>query len=224
MMKRKNNKHLFLALIDFVLISTGCSYNGSTTINKFIARNYTLSECHASFDENDIGEGKYISGAEAVGGEVVPVYDYHCSFDEFNYYKSVADVEAGESTHNMGLSSFVNTKGKDSDNNYVTYFNFHYDGTCEYQITMADSSFISKSGTYTMKGDIINITYSDNTTAVAETRFGLLSQGFARDKITYMRVKINLPGLPDEYPNKDVYVWFYDGILHPDPWGDKNAK
>ena len=224
MMKHKHNKHLFLSLIAFVLISTGCSYNGSTTIYKFIARNYTLSECHASFNENDIGEGKYIIGGNVVDGEIVPVYTTHCNFDDFDYYESVADYEAGEIKHNTGLSEFVDTKGKDADNNYVTYFNFHYDGTCEYQITMMDASKISKSGTYTMRGDTITITYSDSTTVIAETRFGLMSEGFARDKITYMRVKITIPGLPDEYPNKDIYVWFYDGILHPDPWGDKNGQ
>lgn len=195
---QKSKKPILLFV--FALLLCSCSAQGTLTKTKTISRHYTISR--ASLSEDDYGE-KIYNVVTSTGSKE----EKHLNFDSFKYYD-----ENYNQIINVGIADYVNL-GK----NY-SYFNFHYDGTCEYQITMLDNTKRSKTGKYTLVDDDISINYSDGTTAKGGVRFGLDHPGIGEGTIVYYRVPISLNIQGEE---KVVYIWFWDGIFHESPWGEK---
>ena len=203
---------IFKTLILFIPCLISCSKTGKIEKVFFISRHYTIS--HASLSESDFGETDYIIDITNYGGYTKYTVEKHCDFDSFYYYPSQASTTP---VKNYGFEDYVDVDEQS------TYFDFHYDGRCEYRISMLNGDVFSKTGTYTkFEGDDVDIKYSDGTKGFAQTRFGLESNGFAKGKITYLRslitIEIEIDGKKEE---KNIYFWFYDSILHDSPWGEK---
>lgn len=202
-MKKIRNISLLIFLVSLLC---SCDYRGSIYRTKTISRHYTLKNGHASLSADDYGEAKFITSIE---GENI-VYTQYCDFDSFYYFET---EESTIATYHKGFSDYIDISDE------CTFINFHYDGKCEYKITLIDGSVCSENnGIYRfIDDDNIVISFDDNSEGTAITRFGLEHEGIGKGKITYLRffIDLNIDG-----NNQTIYFWFYDTILHPSPWSE----
>lgn len=200
------NKTILLPLLFVAVLMNSCSYNDVIEKSKTISRHYTLKNGHASLDADDYGEEEYITSV--TGGITTTKY---CNFDSFSYYETET---SSTPIHHKGFSDYVSASEE------LTYFNFHYDGRCEYKITLIDNiTCFENSGRYQfVSEDEISIVFQDGVENYAITRFGLNHKGIGEGRITYLQSPLEVP-INDEITT--IYFWFYDSILHPSPWGEK---
>lgn len=188
------------------ILCSSCNYSGSLIKTKTISRHYVLKNGHASLRADDYGT-EYI--IEKNGD--LPVFSYYCDFDSFYYYES---MDATVKTYHQGFLDYINISED------VSYFDFHYNGECNYKITTLDEEkTFEMSGVYSFTAeDYIKIQYINETPGYAITRFGMEQNGIGYEKITFLQTSIKI-----QIDEKDtiVYFWFYDSILHPSPWGEK---
>lgn len=197
-------KKLFILLFTPLIIS--CSYRGGMTKTKTISRHYTLTNGHASLNADDYGTKSYIVKKN---DGVIETKNY-CNFDSFTYYET---EESMTPSYHIGFKDYV------SSSEANTFFNFHYNGECEFRITSISNDILAeKHGTYHFEGeDDISIIFDDKSSSYAKTRFGLYYEGLGKDKITFLQTPISIEINGEE---TTIYFWFYDSILHPSPWGE----
>lgn len=198
-------KSKLLALI-FISFITSCSYHGGVSKTKTISRHYTLTNGHASLNIDDYGTDSYIVSKNE---GVIETRNY-CNFDSFKYYES---EESSTLSYHIGFNDYISV----AESN--TFFDFHYNGECEFRITSITNVVLAeKHGNYHFTGeDDISIIFDDNSKSYAKTRFGLYNEGIGKDRITYLQTPISID---IDGENTIVYFWFYDSILHPSPWGE----
>ena len=164
-----------------------------------------MQQGHASLSKDDYGQTDYIISKSE--GQLK--YQKFADFDSFYYFP-----EENSPTHiqHIGFKEYINI---DSEQ---TFFDFHYNGECNYQIKMKNGYTYTNSANYSLNNDDVTIVFETNEKSEGVLRFGLTSNGLAKDMIVYFRIPLKL-NIDDV--DTVVYLWFYDGILHSSPWGEE---
>lgn len=203
MLKSSIKKLHILFFASFLL--SACQLRTQISQARFISRHYTMQQGHASLSEDDYGQTDYIISKSE--GQLK--YQKFADFDSFYYFP---DENSPTPIQHIGFKEYINI---DSGQ---TFFDFHYNGECNYQIKMKNGYTYTNSGKYSLNNDDVTITFETNEKSEGVLRFGLTSDGLAKDKIVYFRIPLKL-NIDDV--DTMVYLWFYDGILHPSPWGEE---